>query len=279
MLDGKKLRYWRNKMVAKQPPLLSRTLVLRLIQIPLQTQQVQSQPSLRLHHQNPYCKAMRKDLELQHLGEDLDTTIDALASDADQIQKAQVNGLAEATKHHPADIWNLEPRDGGDVNRSIITVDSGDHIRMRTTNEEQLFYQPDFQVMNYRMEEGEELTRANEPYAHCGWPRSGTAMHEEDANFGSMNVGFAGTKAFLLVDTRDTKMFEDWVRGTIPEAAPKGKFCDQWVRHLSIFFRPGQLEVAGVWFTIYIQRVGVLTFKKRNQHYQIITIQYSLSLH
>ncbi|PNP76473.1 hypothetical protein FNYG_10187 [Fusarium nygamai] len=127
-----------------------------------------------------------------------------------------------------------------------------------------------------RLAEIQELTRANESYAHCGWPKSGTAMHKEDANFGSVNVGFAGTKAFLLVDTRDTKMFEDWVRDRILDPPPK--CCDQWVRHLSIFFRPGQLEGAGVRFTILIQRVGDLIFTKRNQYYQVITIQDSLSL-
>ncbi|KAF5691584.1 histone demethylation 3d [Fusarium denticulatum] len=245
--------------------------------------------------------------QLQQLGEDLAAIIYVLASDTAQIQKTQVSGLAEAMKHRPADTWNLEPRDGGDVNRNIIQVDSGDHIRMRTTNEEQLFHQPGFQGVNYRMEKGEvaiklscfidkpersvpnyagvikfplwdlcplhagrlaeiqELTRAYEPYAHCGWPRSGTAMHKEDANLRSVNVGFARTKAFLLVNTRDTKMFEDWVRDTIPGAPPKGKCCDQWVRHLSIIFRPGQLEGAGMRFTILIQGVGDLIFTKRNQ--------------
>ncbi|KAF5702348.1 hypothetical protein FMUND_13517 [Fusarium mundagurra] len=124
---------------------------------------------LRFHHQNPYCKAMRKErykeyiddrhdiptLELQQLRENLAATIDTLASNADQIQKAQVSGLAEAMKHRPTDTWNLKPRDGGDVNRNIITVDSEYHIRMRTTNEEHLFHQPGFQGVNYRMEKGE----------------------------------------------------------------------------------------------------------------------------
>ncbi|KAF5553537.1 transcription factor jumonji [Fusarium mexicanum] len=245
-------------------------------------------------------------LELQQLGENLAATIDALASDPDQIQKAQVSGLAEAMKHRPINTWNLEPSDGGDVNRNIITVDSEDIIRIGITNNEQSFHSPGFGGLNHRMttrEAGrklacfvndpdrsvphyagvmksplwdlchlhagglsviEELRRANEPYTHCGEHYSGTAMHKEDANFGSVNVGFAGTRAFLLVDTRDTKMFEDWVRDTIPDAPPKGKCCDQWVRHLGIFFRPEQLEGAGIRFTILIQRVGDLIFTKRN---------------
>ncbi|KAF5638963.1 histone demethylation 3d [Fusarium tjaetaba] len=99
-------------------------------------------------------------------------------------------------------------------------------------------------------------------------------MHQEDANFGSVNVGFAGMKAFLLVDTRYTEMC---VRDTIPDVPPKGKCCDQWVRHLSIF-RPRQLDGAGERFTILVQRVGDLIFKKRKQHYQVITIQDSRSL-
>lgn len=103
-------------------------------------------------------------------------------------------------------------------------------------------------------------------------------MHKEDANFGSVNVRFAGPTVFLLVDTRDTRMFEDLVRDTIPDAPPKGKCCDQWVRHLSIFFRPKQLEEAGVRFTIFLQRVGDLIFAKRNQYHQVFIVQDSLSL-
>ncbi|KAF5606291.1 transcription factor jumonji [Fusarium subglutinans] len=259
-------------------------------------------------------------LELQQLGENLAATIDALASDANQIQKAQVSGLAEAMKHRPTDTWNLEPSDGGDVNRNMITVDSDDIIRIGISNKEQFFHWPGFGGLNYRMTtreagrklacfvndpdrsvshyagvvksplwdlcplhagrlaEIEELRRANEPYTHCGEQYSGTAMHQEDANFGSVNVGFAGTRAFLLVDTRDTKMFEDWVRDTIPDVPPKGKCCDQWVRHLGIFFRPEQLDGAGIRFTILLQRVGDLIFTKRNQYHQVINLQNSLSL-
>ncbi|KAF5255173.1 hypothetical protein FANTH_136, partial [Fusarium anthophilum] len=207
-------------------------------------------------------------LALQQLGENLVATIDALASDADQIQKAQVSGLAEAMKHRPTNTWNLEPSDGGDVSGNIITVDSEDNIRIVISNKEQSFHWPGFGGLNYRMTtreagrksacfvndperivshyagvvksplwdlcplhagglaEIEELRRANEPYTHCGEHYSGTAMHKEDANFGSVNVGFAGTRAFLLVHTRDTNMFEDWARDTIPDAPPKGKCCD-----------------------------------------------------
>ncbi|PNP76472.1 hypothetical protein FNYG_10186 [Fusarium nygamai] len=105
----------------------------------------QSEPSLRRYKEYIDDSHDIPTLELQQLGENLAATIDTLASNADQIQKAQVSGLAEAMKHRPADTWNLEPRDGGDVNRNIITVDSGVHIRMRTANEEQLFHQPGFQ--------------------------------------------------------------------------------------------------------------------------------------
>lgn len=103
-------------------------------------------------------------------------------------------------------------------------------------------------------------------------------MHKRDADFGSVSVGFAEITAFLLVYTRDTKMFEDWVRDTIPDAPPKGKCCDQWVRHLNIFFRPEQLEEAGVRFTILLQRVGNFIFTKPNQYHQVVILQDSLSL-
>ncbi|CVL07215.1 uncharacterized protein FMAN_15332 [Fusarium mangiferae] len=186
-------------------------------------------------------------LELKQLGENLAATIDTLASDADNIQKAQVSGLAEAMKHRRSNTWNLEPKDGGD---------SEDLIRITITNKEQSFHRPGFEGLKNRMTtrvagrklacfvndpersiphyagvmksplwdlcslhagrlaEIDELRSVNKPYAHCREAYSGTAMHKEDAGFGSVSVGFAGTTAFLLVDMRDTNMFEDWVRDT-----------------------------------------------------------------
>ncbi|KAF5721128.1 histone demethylation 3d [Fusarium globosum] len=210
-------------------------------------------------------------LELWQLGKNLAATICALASDVEQIQKAQVSGLAEAMKRRSTDTWDLEPKDGWDVNKNTITVDSEDHIRIRTTNREQSFHSPGFEGLKDRItarEAGRKLAcfishpkryipfyagvmksplwnlcplhagrladigglrRANVPYAHCRGQYAGTAMHKEEANFGSASVGFAGITAFLFVDTRGTTMLEGWVRDTIPDAPPNEKSCDQWV--------------------------------------------------
>ncbi|VTT78779.1 unnamed protein product [Fusarium fujikuroi] len=226
--------------------------------------------------------------------------------DRDDIQKAQVSGLAEAMKRRSTDTWDLEPKDGWDVNKNTIMGDSEDRIRIRTTNTEQSFHSPGFEGLKDRITArrvGRKLAcfishpkryipfyagvmksplwnlcplragrladigglrRANVPYAHCPGQYAGTAMHKEEANFGSASVGFAGITAFLFVDTRGTTMLQDWVRDTIPDAPPKEKSCDQWVCHLSILFRPEKLEEGAVRSTVLLQRVGDLIFTKRN---------------
>lgn len=146
-------------------------------------------------------------LELKQLGENLAATIDTLASDADNIQKAQVPGLAEAMKRRPTNTWNLEPkddRDGRDVNRNIVRIESEDFIKLSITNNKQSFHRPGFEGLKYRMTNGEvgpklacfvndpercvphyagvmksplwdlcplhegRLAEIDEPYAHCG---------------------------------------------------------------------------------------------------------------
>lgn len=105
----------------------------------------QPEPRLRRHEKHIDDRDDIPTLELQQLGENLAATVDALASDADQIQKAQVSGLAEAMKHRPTNTWHLEPKNGRDVNRNIITVDSEDLIRIKITNKEQSFHPPGFE--------------------------------------------------------------------------------------------------------------------------------------
>ncbi|CZR49542.1 uncharacterized protein FPRO_15901 [Fusarium proliferatum ET1] len=63
-------------------------------------------------------------LELRQLGKNLAATIDALDSDVEQIQKAQVSGLAEAMKRRSTDTWDLEPKDSRNINKNAATVDS-----------------------------------------------------------------------------------------------------------------------------------------------------------
>ncbi|QGI71386.1 hypothetical protein CEK26_003722 [Fusarium fujikuroi] len=273
--------------------------------------QVKTRTSVRLNKTaqpepipNRYEK--RIDDRDDQLEKNLAAPIDALGSDVEQIQKAQVSGLAEAMKRRSTDTWDLEPKDGWDVNKNTIMGDSEDRIRIRTTNTEQSFHSPGFEGLKDRITArrvGRKLAcfishpkryipfyagvmksplwnlcplragrladigglrRANVPYAHCPGQYAGTAMHKEEANFGSASVGFAGITAFLFVDTRGTTMLQDWVRDTIPDAPPKEKSCDQWVCHLSILFRPEKLEEGAVRSTVLLQRVGDLIFTKRN---------------
>ncbi|KAM0540553.1 hypothetical protein ACHAO7_011105 [Fusarium culmorum] len=119
----------------------------------------------------------------------------------------------------------------------------------------------------------EGLTHVNEIYTHLGKKNSGTAMHNEDDKLRSVNVAFAGTKLFLLVDEEDTEKFEDWVRANY-----KCKPCPQFVRHLNIFFNPLQLQAAGIRFKILIQRAGDLIETQRGQYHQVLNIQDSLAI-
>ncbi|KAF5708075.1 histone demethylation 3d [Fusarium globosum] len=119
----------------------------------------------------------------------------------------------------------------------------------------------------------EELTRVNEPYTHLGKKWSMTPMHKEDDIFGSVNVGFLGTKLFLRVLTEDTEKFEEWVRGKY-----KCKPCPQFVRHLNRFFEPKQLEALGIRFELLIQRPGDLIETKTNQYHQVLNLQDSLAI-
>ncbi|KAM5521076.1 lysine -specific demethylase 4c-like protein [Fusarium oxysporum f. sp. phaseoli] len=118
-----------------------------------------------------------------------------------------------------------------------------------------------------------ELTHVNEPYTHLGKKGSVTAMHKEDDIFGSVNVGFLGTKLFLRVLTDDTEKFEKWVR-----AKYKCKPCPQFVRHLNIFFEPKQLEAAGIRFELLIQRPGDLIETRPDQYHQILNLEDSLAI-
>ncbi|EGU73840.1 hypothetical protein FOXB_15649 [Fusarium oxysporum f. sp. conglutinans Fo5176] len=118
-----------------------------------------------------------------------------------------------------------------------------------------------------------ELTHVNEPYTHLGKKGSVTAMHKEDDIFGSVNVGFLGTKLFLRVLTEDTEKFEKWVR-----AKYKCKPCPQFVRHLNIFFEPKQLEAAGIRFELLIQRPGDLIETRPDQYHQILNLEDSLAI-
>ncbi|KAG4268353.1 hypothetical protein FPRO04_12459 [Fusarium proliferatum] len=119
----------------------------------------------------------------------------------------------------------------------------------------------------------EELTRVNEPYTHLGKKWSMTPMHKEDDIFGSVNVGFLGTKLFLRVLTEDTEKFEEWVRGKY-----KCKPCPQFVRHLNRFFEPKQLEALGIRFELLIQRPGDLIETKTNQYHQVLNLEDSLAI-
>ncbi|KAG5749501.1 hypothetical protein H9Q70_007837 [Fusarium xylarioides] len=119
----------------------------------------------------------------------------------------------------------------------------------------------------------EELARVNEPYTHLGKKWSMTPMHKEDDIFGSVNVGFLGTKLFLRVLTEDTEKFEKWVRGKY-----RCKPCPQFVRHLNRFFEPKQLEALGIRFELLIQRPGDLIETKTNQYHQVLNLQDSLAI-
>ncbi|KAF4342957.1 hypothetical protein FBEOM_3047 [Fusarium beomiforme] len=118
-----------------------------------------------------------------------------------------------------------------------------------------------------------EITRVNEPYTHLGKKYSATAMHKEDDKCGSVNVGFLGTKLFLRVLTEDTEKFEGWVRANY-----KCKPCPQFVRHLNIFFKPKQLEAAGIRFELLIQRPGDLIETKPHQYHQVLNLEDSLAI-
>ncbi|KAF5704038.1 histone demethylation 3d [Fusarium mundagurra] len=118
-----------------------------------------------------------------------------------------------------------------------------------------------------------ELTHVNEPYTHLGKKWSVTPMHKEDDIFGSVNVGFRGTKLFLRVLAEDTEKFEEWVRGNY-----KCKPCPQFVRHLNIFFEPKRLEAVGIRFELLIQRPGDLIETKTNQYHQVLNLQDSFAI-
>ncbi|KAH7459903.1 hypothetical protein FOMA001_g19831 [Fusarium oxysporum f. sp. matthiolae] len=118
-----------------------------------------------------------------------------------------------------------------------------------------------------------ELTHVNEPYTHLGKKWSVTPMHKEDDIFGSVNVGFLGTKLFLRVLAEDTEKFEKCVRDKY-----KCKPCPQFVRHLNIFFEPKQLESLGIRFELLIQRSGDLIETKTNQYHQVLNLQDSLAI-
>ncbi|KAF4473782.1 histone demethylation 3d [Fusarium agapanthi] len=118
-----------------------------------------------------------------------------------------------------------------------------------------------------------ELTHVNEPYTHLGKKWSITPMHKEDDIFGSVNVGFMGTKLFLRVLAEDTERFEKSIRDKY-----KCKPCPQFVRHLNRFFEPKQLEALGIRFELLIQRPGDLIETKTNQYHQVLNLQDSLAI-
>ncbi|KAF5665041.1 histone demethylation 3d [Fusarium denticulatum] len=117
------------------------------------------------------------------------------------------------------------------------------------------------------------LTHVNQIYTHLGKKGSATAMHKEDDRFGSVNVGLAGTKLFLLIETEDTKRFETWVRSNYT-----CKPCPQFVRHLNIFFGQKKLEAAQIRFKILLQRVGDLIETKPHQYHQVVNLEDSLAI-
>lgn len=84
----------------------------------------QSEPSPNRYEKHIDDRDDVPTLELRQLGKNLVATIDALDSDVEQIQKAQVSGLAEAMKRRSTDTWDLEPKDSRDINSNAATVDS-----------------------------------------------------------------------------------------------------------------------------------------------------------
>ncbi|KAG4291585.1 hypothetical protein FPRO06_13806 [Fusarium proliferatum] len=96
----------------------------KLAPAPDSNQMAQSEPSPNRYEKHIDDRDDVPTLELRQLGKNLAATIDALDSDVEQIQKAQVSGLAEAMTRRSTDTWDLEPKDSRDINKNAATVDS-----------------------------------------------------------------------------------------------------------------------------------------------------------
>ncbi|SCO28161.1 uncharacterized protein FFNC_00167 [Fusarium fujikuroi] len=89
------------------------------------------------------------------------------------------------------------------------------------------------------------LTHANQTYTHFGDAGSATAMHKEDDRFLSCNIVLFGLKKWVMIRKEETEKFENWV-----SLYNKTCRCDQFVRHLNIFFNLEELQKAGIGYDI-----------------------------
>ncbi|KAL7894362.1 hypothetical protein HDV63DRAFT_412940 [Trichoderma sp. SZMC 28014] len=113
------------------------------------------------------------------------------------------------------------------------------------------------------------------PYWYLGGKFSGTVFHKADCDLRSMSLVIHGYKLWLIIDTRDTKKFEQWVRHVWGKDAAQD---DQWIRHLGLILPPSMLTAAGFRFNLICAGPGDLIVTSPDQYHYVVSMTTSLAI-
>lgn len=112
-------------------------------------------------------------------------------------------------------------------------------------------------------------------YGHLGVKGSGTPFHCEDGNCRSYNLVFFGYKLWILINTKDTAIFEELVAGMDSCRGPR---CDQFVRKSQVILAQEDLKAAKVRFEILIAGPGDMVVTYPRQYHLVINLTTSFAI-